>query len=356
MMASIGTSFERAFDGRSRIKGTRIRFVLAIGLLGALLPVGPLSGQSSCTAPAAAKNTATDRVVVYNFNIHKMDDVGDDGRKMWRDWVDAVRDDEGAFMPDVLLLQDMEKASEAENLRAYLESQLCVTYNMRLSTLDGDHNDAAIIFRHRLGKPSARDFNGYGGQDGATCTEKHPGSMWLQMRLWDKRADHWIALASGKTNPQASEFCPYRNMKLVNGKLNDSGWSGALMIVGTDANSRDYADGNYRCWYEPTVEDRPDENCPNVNAFKWAYSDPIYELCGDDRSCLDGASCPDQTCVQSANWTSVSRDAVRQRIDFIFAKRPGSAAPQTSEAETLPRGNSRGHYSDHRAIRASIHY
>ena len=343
----------------------RFRLLVAMALVAGITP-GPTTLHSSAqTTSCPPKNTASDRLVVYNFNIHQLDDE-------WTDWVDLLRNGDEP-VPDVLLLQEIENSTQRHTIQNRLTADLCVTYrgaNSHVRDEDAIENEVAILWRDRLEavpKPSGGYFIddesfGYGGND-CGLTKQSPI---LVVKLRDRVADKVVTAASFKTDwggteeNQTPEWCPWRNTQLVNDKLIADTWKGHLALMGTDANSHDYDEVSheYRCWYRGTVENMQADGC-SMDELVAGYKDPIFAKCGDDRVCLE-----------DENYTHgkppPNDRSKRGRIDFIFVKRPGQGLPNTTNRETLPRGNATCNtdpqaegarcYSDHRSIRATIIY
>jgi hypothetical protein len=337
--------------------------------------------RSASIAPAATKNNDPTRIVVYSFNIHQM---GDD----WRAWVKHI--DDGDFpMPDILLLQDVEDGPDStptnpnggacakdsdnkvneypgvETLKRTLDTELEVTFRWQAGNSfrpKDCRNEVAVMWRggrFGIATASGKKLVRYGlGHGGSSCSQPDAGSPWIQVKLLDKDAsDKAVSAVSYKTSHKDSPpDCPYKNVEFHDGNLLEEGWSGDLVLMGTDANSRDYGNSGsdtYSCWYIKTVEENTESasGCKSEGLAE-GYTDPIYTLCGmdwDDRDCFD------------QNWSHGNTNA---RIDFIFAKRPGTTPPeiiagQTETVDKGPTGNGctkTACFSDHRSLRTTIVY
>ncbi len=317
-------------------------------LLGGLAVLSP-----AAPASAAWWNTEPTRVSVYNFNIHKMDD-------RWGAWVRWV-DSQNVPKPDILLLQDMENLTERRRFQSYLGEVWGGKWYGRGSVAGGKGWHTAIVWRAaRFSDAKSRGWWGFGDPrsagsdcvdaDDGTSADQANGAPAVQVRLYDKVAQAHVSAVSFKTPGASPDTCPWQNTKKVNQKLNEYGWSGDMLLMGTDANSRDWDEGAWRDWYCGTNGDIPaddpdtavDESggCSDSPYENQGFRDPIYQLCGGDPKCLD----PEHDTRS------------RSRIDFIFAKLGDGTLPKTSHADTIKRGGADGPFSDHRAIRSMIYY
>jgi len=327
-----------------------MRFVskLLVVVLGGLASLVPAS-----SAAAAWWNTESTRVSVYDFNIHKMDDRWD----LWVGWIDR----QNVPKPDILLLQDMENPTERKRFQAYLGEVWGGKWNGRGSVQGGKGWHAAIVWRTaRFSDAKSRDWWGFGdppsagsdcvdAADGSSADEPN-GAPAVQVRLYDKVAQAHVSAVSFKTPGASPDSCPWQNTRKVNQKLNEYGWSGDILVMGTDSNSRDWDSGAWRDWYCGTNGDIPaddpnttvDESggCSNSGYESQGFRDPIYRLCGGDPECLD----PEHDTRS------------RSRIDFILAKLGDGTMPKTSHEDTVKQGSRRHVFSDHRAIRSMIYY
>ena len=338
-----------------------------VGIRSVCLSLCLMVGLSLAWVPASGAqedtfNVDATRISVYDFNIHKME-----GR--WEDWVRDI-DTAGIPKPDIILLQDLPNRRGRLAFQSFLGETWGDTWYGRAGVQGGTGWHTAIVWRAgRFESPKSRGWWGFGDPnnedtrsvcvDGADNTSRDVpnGAPAVQVRLHDKIADRYVSAVSFKTPPSSPDDCPLANTQKVNSKLTETGWLGGILVMGTDANSRDWdvnADGlgRWRCWYLRTngeVVDDPntthDETsaCPSSETRDFSFRDPIFHLCRGDRTCLEGHATRRQV-----------------RIDFIFAKLRDGSMPRTSEDETetatLPRGGANGPYSDHRAIRTMIYY
>lgn len=326
-------------------EGVGMHFVIRIAMV---VVVGGISLlQLAAPASAARWNDDPSRVSVYNFNIHRMDD-------RWGDWVRWVESDSG-HRPDIFLVQDMDNDTERLRFQEFLGKKWGGTWYGRRG-IPGEGWHTAIIWRaERFSQAKSRGWWGFGDADKsapATCTDQADGSASdsangapaVQVRLFDKIGSRYVSAVSFKTPGASPDTCAWLNTRKVNFKLNEEGWSGGLLLMGTDSNSRDWdaasdGSGEWRCWYRGTNGDLGGTGCGNDKNANQGFRDPIFQACAGKRSCLDGEA--------------TRRNA---RIDYIFAKLGEGSMPRTSDQLTLPAAGPDGRYSDHRAIRSLIYY
>ena len=310
-----------------------------------LLVAVPLATPNHALAQADF-NDARTGLMVYDFNIHKMDDA-------WRAW---IKDVEGGDLPkpDLLLVQDMESVAERLAFQEELEDVWGGTWIGR-GHARGWH--VAVIWRdERFAGGKTRTWWGFGdpnrSDDNPRCVDRpdgtskdvNNGAPAIQVRLFDEIAERYVSAVSFKSSPRSTTNCPWFNARKVDRKLHQQGWSGGLLLMGTDANERDLdpETREWRCWYAGISAGVGQEGCDG--GANLGYADPIYDLCGGDKDCLLG----------DTHATHHNKAGTKQaRIDYLFG-RLRDGVPETSQQETMPWGNPK--YSDHRAIRAFFAY
>lgn len=325
-------------------------------------------GMAAYPLPTLAAQTTEhptvtpDRISVYNININKMD-------REWQDWIRWI-DQNDVPIPDLILVQDMENATERLRFQRRLRDTFGGRWHGRGGASTGSGWHTAVVWRGArfdvetvkkrgwwgFGDPAPKDGNPLcldDKPDGA-ASETHNGAPAVQVRLKDKLAsDRFVSAVSFKTSGRETpKTCAWKNMRKVNFKLQQQGWTGDIMVMGTDANSSDRADsGAWRCWYRGSNARIVDANgTPEPGCFKQLnqrFYDPMYEKCsGDSRGV--------KACLTEDHFTRKSI-----RIDFIFAKLASDAPVQfdLSETQTLPWSlGSNKAMTDHRTQRTVIHY
>lgn len=331
--------------------------VALLAALSVLASLSPVSAQPD-KEDAGVALALPDRLAVYDFNIHQM---GDD----WKGWVQYVKDNPDLPIPDILIVQDLPDPETHPSggrpaLRSYLSSVegFGVPYSVRANS--HQHPDIAleraVFWRNdRLGLLDFRRFNGWGGPKG-DCVKDAGNGYAVQVRLEDKLRDtrNKVSVVSFKTRPDADNaWCPWKNTKFMNYKLTESGWSGALHIMGTDSNHEDWNPdlNKWRCWYRGT-NGSLGKGCPDGADANRGYVDPIYVVCGGNKDCT---SKENTTIFKTKNFPDR-----RRRIDFIFAKAGNGNVPATDNAQTLPRGpagcSAEACFSDHNSVHSYVIY
>jgi hypothetical protein len=315
--------------------------------------LGLLVGSLAPPAAAGWTNNNPARLSVYDWNIHKMEDT-------WRGWIRYIRDN-NIPVPDLILLQDVGSLAERQQFQDALGNLLGGTWHGRGG---GTGYHWAVVWRAaRFSSPKSRTFDIFGGQ------ECEFGAGWpaIQVRLYDDLGGFYVSAVSFKTPPHGTlaerAECAWRNSRRVNNMLREEGWSGRMLLMGTDANTRDRENrddaSSWLCHYSGTNGRLPGSGCDGFATGNLGYEDPIYTLCGgDDVDCFN----------QNATFFGIDRN----RIDYLFAKlrRPNlgdEGIPLSGNTETLPKGrNADGSYcyswgcsidwSDHRSVRSLIDY
>lgn len=293
----------------------------------------------------------------------------------WRGWIDFVKVSADKPTPELLLIQDIEE-SERDSFQCELQRAFGGIYHGRAVTNTDNlrRTQRAVIWRDsrfNLIDPFSRTHQGFGGQTDQ-CFEGADNGGMIQVKLRDNAqpagVTRTITAASFKTAPGTRDVCPWRNTKLINNMLTASAWQSNLMVFGTDANNTDRTPPaatsgySWTCWYRGTVHNLGN-GCatPDANEHNRGFTDPIHQKC--QTSPLGEGSC------LANEWTKTNADTMeRKRIDFVFVKRGDGLRPAvTSDQQTMRMGNPQvcdtdrpgtwgSCHSDHRAIRAYIHY
>ena len=342
-----------------------------------VLTCGVLVGGAEARRAECNGETPTDyvadpaKVAVYNFNIHKMVD-------RWDLWIRAIEKSDRPI-PELLLIQDLAATKRARFLCA-LGRAFGSTYRARSvgNETAGGVLERAVVWRaSRFSLVRSRALHGWGGQEEA-CTLGANNAGIAQVRLKDEIATvarertTRVGAASFKTPPPPGDGCVWKNTKFVTEALKAKRWSGDLIVFGADENTPDRDPVNatvewvWECWYRGTNHELDGDGCTTTAGDDWnrRFTDVIYAMCISKTS-------PDLGTCLAGEWTRVSKQEdpdggfVKKRIDFLFAKVPGGGAAETSGAETIPLGTpdcaetpggNEHCYSDHRAIRAYVHY
>jgi len=312
-----------------------------VGIATMVVAIGLCLGPLAPTSRAGYNNDDPAKVSVYDWNIHKMD-------LTWTGWGAHINSNNIA-KPDLILLQDMESSTERVQFQNKLAEQLGGTWSGRGFSGWG----TAIVWRDaRFSQATSRTWWGWGDKSGGTgCVDDADGTAQdaangapaTQVRLHDDKADKWVSAVAFKTGPNGTDVaCAWKNSKKVDNKLNESGWSGALLFMGMDQNAPDRDSDStsaWTCWYAGTNGSLGGNGCGGTDGNQ-GYRDPIYVLCGP------------------SNWTCFNNNDTRNenRIDYVLAKKGAGGMPTTSGEDTLPLGGTNGDWSDHRSVRALFNY
>jgi hypothetical protein len=317
----------------------------------------PAAGDDAATPAAAAEAPRRDYVQVYANNVENLKTIDAECAGDWQDLIFAMKRADPA--PDIFLVQQISNRRELTRLVSTMEAKLGIKYTGRIAIADPPVQPArcngekkqqttAIVFRTdrfrvlkadtwRADRQTARGCENT-GQTRATA---------LRLKLRDTLADKDLTVASTHwpTKDSGGHACAAENAREAAGKV--SGWGGALMIWGGDANITAGNPGDWKGWYRQTNGDL---------GGRAGYRDAVYHHCGK-------VTAPRQECLRN-NWTIGQRN----RIDYLWAKKPGGmpaiTAVHTVTFEEAGRADAHytgsdhadRHYSDHRAVRARVHY
>lgn len=292
-------------------------------------------------ANASVPNADPNSVSFYNWNVHLQDNN-------WRGLLQFIADSPSLPTPDVFLLQDVQ--NETQRLAFRDEMKRLWPNDTWYTRGSGTGYHWAIIWRAgRFSNATSRTFAVYGKKDGLPCEFGGGGSDAIQLRIYDELKGAWVSAVSFKTSPLGDDVtCAWKNLKRVTSKLQESGWSGSLLVLGTDANAPDRtgdAASSWTCWYNGANGDRGTTGCGG-DANR-GFRDPVYSSC-----LVQGESCFNSNDTHGTN-----------RIDFLLGKLGSGAMPAVVSQNPLPFGrNADGSYcystscntifSDHRAIQA----
>lgn len=265
-----------------------------------------------------------ERLSLYDFNIHKMDDD-------WRGWIRYIRS-EDISAPDIVLLQDVEHDAD----RAVFQNALGEAFGGDWSGRGSDPAwQVAVVWRsRRFSQVEHRVWRGFGGTN---CTDDSQDAPAIQVKLHDDVAGKWVSVVSLKTPPKVPDDCVWKNIQKVDRNF-EPPWGGAVCVIGTDANSPDRNEsGRWAGWYGRTIRS---ERAKLTAAGSLGFCDPVADVCGHDETLL-----------------AEHRTLAKSRIDFLLLRTGDRKAPEVVRQKTLPHGSPKGpKWSDHRSVHAEIAY
>ncbi|WP_328988598.1 hypothetical protein OG394_20455 [Kribbella sp. NBC_01245] len=316
------------------------------------------SGSHDATAPAAvAEAPRREYVQVYANNVENLKTVDAVCPGDWQDLIFAMKRTDPA--PDIFLVQQISNRAELTRLLSAMEAKLGRKYTGRIAIADPPIQPArcdgekkqqttAIIFNADRFRVLKADTWRADRQTASGCENTgQTRATALRLKLRDTLAGKDLTVASTHwpTKNSGGHPCAAENAREAAAKV--SGWGGALMIWGGDANITAGNPGDWKAWYRQTNGDL---------GGRAGYRDAMYHHCGK-------VTAPRQECLRD-NWTIGGSN----RIDYLWARKPGGMPAITAvhtvgfeeagRADAHYTGGDRAdrHYSDHRAVRARIHY
>jgi hypothetical protein len=314
-------------------------------------------------ALAAAAGTAQAEVnrnpaftVVYDTNIENLETASE--RPCPGDWKDLLY-----FMkvqklsPDLITVQQLTNRAQLNDLIRELDRTLPGRYAGIIAQRNPDP------FSSPCGAPKARQTNAVIFRKGRFAYVAGSKATWRSNRTYGTRKcrpdgnDRTVNVAvqlrdkiNGATVNAASfhwptgnasgPFCAPKNVRQLVNHVERA--PSSLRIMGGDGN---VTTAGGRGWYGLVNGDA---------GGKLGYRDVTFAACGGAPACI------------TANWT-VSPSAKR-RIDYLFARKGDGSLPAVTKVHTVTfeeagaaarrvtGGDSPRNYSDHRAVRARIHY
>ncbi|MFI5734080.1 hypothetical protein ACIA49_28450 [Kribbella sp. NPDC051587] len=330
------------------------RRLTATALAATALSVGVL--LSTAGASTAAEAPRRDYVNVYTNNVENLKTIDANCPGDWQDLIFAMKSSDPA--PDIFLVQQISNRTELNLLVSTMETKLNRKYTGRIANPEPPEQPArckgekkqqttAIIFDTDRFQVLQSDtwIADRDGDNGCVNTGQSRAEA-LRLKLHDTLADKNLTVASTHwpTANSGGHPCVAENAREASEKV--SGWGGDLMIWGGDANTTAGNPGDWKAWYRQTNGDLGGDA---------GFRDVMYDHCGD-------ATAPRGECLGN-NWTIGGSN----RIDYIWAKKPGGM-PAVTAVHTVTfeeAGAADAHYtgsdnpanySDHRAVRARIHY
>lgn len=341
----------------SRVAVSALASLLLLGC-GAGETQAPVEPAALATASQAAVNENPGFLVVYNVNYENLPTAEEKCAGDWQDLIYYMKDQ--TYSPDAFIVHQMSGAGMANNLAQFMQNNLPGLYDYVIAEANPEpqlspcgeakrYQTNAIIYRTGRLQPIAgtkETWQVYKGANGSCVKNTQARSIGVRMAFRDVITGKTVVLGSShwptnQEGPAGDAGCAERNIELTDAKMR--GVAGAdLIIWGVDSNESDYANGNYKQWYN-----QANSQIPSTVNYNW--NDPIYEACSGGRGCLDN------------NWTG----GAGGRIDFLFFN--AAATSSTGHTVTYDEGddadvkftgtdNRSLSYSGHRAQRARIHY
>ncbi|GAA0580198.1 hypothetical protein HPO96_20235 [Kribbella sandramycini] len=311
---------------------------------------------SAAPAVTAAEAPRRDYVSVYTNNVENLKKTTDTCPGDWQDLIFAMKRTDPA--PDLFLVQQISNRDELTLLINTMEAKLGRDYAGRIANPqppeqaarcgdDKKQQTTAIVFDTARFNVLQED-TWKADRDGTNGCENTGQSRAeaIRLKLDDLLADKTLTVASTHwpTNNSGGHPCAAENAREASEKV--SGWGGDLMIWGGDANITAGNPGDWKSWYRQTNGELGGDA---------GFRDVMYDHCGK-------VTAPRGECLGN-NWTIGGSN----RIDYLWAKKP-NGLPATTAVHTVTfeeAGAADAHYtgsdhaanySDHRAVRARVHY
>lgn len=317
-------------------------------------------------------NKDADRVVVYSNNLENM----------IFDWKDLVHDmGEHELRPDLFLVQQVTGRDGLNRMMSFMKTRLGVDYNGMVAQNDPSDRrfsgevqprpkvTTGVIWRSSrfelVSNDSWMPFGTGFKEQPQSCDERsnHSGYETMRVRLFDKVARKHVVVIS--LRHWTWEPCSTQNLvELVNGKEGGPNahpgiGSGAdLAIVGGDFNDHVLDGSNqYKCWYRQMVADIGQSQC--ANDVSHGFTDPMFEACNGERSCVNNQEGIDSLFAKRANGTAVKA----AKFDIISWDEAHRASVQSTGGDGPSNLENRDGYRDqaerysgHMARRAYFFY
>lgn len=343
----------------SRLRGHSSKRLAAVvvALIALIAPSTP--ARAAVHATYAKVNNDPSYIQVYVNNIENLETVDADCPGDWKDLVYYMKTYDTS--PDLFLVQQLAGPGELKTLVDMMTDQLAGAYAGILAQsspeqmgspcgAEKDHQTNAIIYRTgRFDVVSRATWQSDAETSSGGCANNFQDrTRNLRAKLWDKVAKKYVTAASihWPTGRKDGPPCARENAREANARVAATG--GALRIWGGDANITDTSSGDFRDWYAYANGD-----LGGALGYRDAMYDDCLERSGSTMTCL------------ADNWTI----GHNRRIDFLFAKKGNGDMPFTGAEHTVTfnegdradeavtgSDNTDRDYSDHRAVRARIHY
>lgn len=315
------------------------------------------------SAPAPAPYTGVNNdpkfLQVYVNNIENLETPTDQCPGDWQDLFFYMKKHAS---PDVFLVQQISGQTQLDFLVQYMTQNLPgifagVIAEEQPKAMNSpcgpkkDYQTNAIIYRTGRLTPvgSKHVWQSYAKIDNACRRNFQARTRNVMQKFYDKVANkhvtvvslHWSTFSGTAPDPACAEL----NAAEVAQKFKLAGYSADLLMWGGDTNEADRtASSSYKPWYAETNGDL---------GGKHGFRDVIYDLCdkqADVKACLD------------------NNNTIANRIDYLFTRLGNGCRPLTHLQHTigfpeadqaalqLDGSDDPANYSDHRAIRAVVHY
>ncbi|MDP1823945.1 MAG: hypothetical protein Q8L48_11910 [Archangium sp.] len=262
-------------------------------------------------------NRDADRVVVYSNNVENM--IFD-----WKDLVHHMGEHE--LRPDVFLVQQVTGRDGLDRLMGFMKTRLGVDYDGLVAQnqptdrrFSGEVQprpkvSTGVVWRssrfelvsHDSWMPFGTGFSS--GAQSCDGRSNHSGYETLRVKLFDRVAKKHVVVIS--LRHWTWEPCSTKNLvELVGGKEGVNAHVGIgpqadLAIVGGDFNDHPVdGSGQYKCWYRQMVRDISEAQCANESNF--GFTDPMFESCNGERSCVRKVEGIDSLFARRADGTPV---------------------------------------------------
>ncbi|HEX6682287.1 MAG TPA: hypothetical protein VF062_05805 [Candidatus Limnocylindrales bacterium] len=335
--------------------------------IGAAVAVALAAGTLAAPAPASANaqvNNDPNFVQVYVNNIENLENPGENDCP--GDWEDLIFYMKSVETPDLFLVQQLAGPGQLNTLLDKMNNRLPGEYRGVLAVPDPEDQGTrcpgekerqtnAIIWRvgrFNFVEGSKITWQSFAKNGNPECgLNNQDRSINVAAQLWDRIAERWVSVASihWPTGNAGGPACASQNAARTVEKVESI--RGGLHIWGGDANVVSNADGEWRAWFEATN---------GQLGGRHNYKDVAYADCAKRNDTIGI-----RECLRDSHWTLGGDN----RIDFLFAKRGDGTMPPIGAAHTvtfdeadaaadrIEGSDHRGlHYSDHRAIRARVHY
>jgi len=324
----------------------------------------PLASPANASVRAAYATVNNDPrfIQTYVNNIENLETVDANCPGDWQDLIYYMKTYETS--PDLFLVQQVSPQDlntlvnfMTNNLHGIYQGLIAVPNPEQMNSPCGAekaYQSNAIIYRvGRFDVVSTATWQSDAQTSTGSCANNHQDrTINLRARMFDKIANKYITAASIHWPTGNSDGPPCAVENAREAATNMAATGGDLRIWGGDANLGHQTSGDWRTWYSRTNGDLGGTH---------GYRDVAYDDCKERHSTKSGIL----SCLSGTHWT-VGGD---RRIDFLFAKKGNGGMPfvgaehtvtfdEGDQADLTVTGTDRQDrsYSDHRAVRARIHY